>query len=154
MKNVVAGMIMVALIVLGFYYVADAATPKEAQELLERASSYLNVNGHEKEKALAEISNPTGQFVNGDLYVFVLNFNGVNLADGGNPGFVGANHSGLKDTNGKYFIKEMIETAKNKGSGWVDYTWLNPDTKKIQPKITYVKRIKGMDALIGCGVLK
>lgn len=145
---------MVAFIVLGFYSAADAATPKDAKEMLEKASSYLMANEYDREKVLAEFSNPKGQFVKKDLYMFVLDFNGVNLADGGNPCFVGANHSGLKDTNGKYFVKEMIETAKSKGEGWVEYMWLNPDTKRIQPKTTYVKRIKGMDALMAAGVLK
>lgn len=147
-------MIVMAFIVVGFYSAVDAATPKEAREMLEKASSYLMANEYEREKVLAEISNPRGQFVKRDLYMFVLDFNGVNLADGGNPGFVGANHSRLKDTNGKYFIKEMIETAKNKGEGWVEYMWFNPDTKKIQPKTTYVKKIKGMDALMAAGILK
>jgi cytochrome c len=152
MKRVMALIIVVAFITLGVFHTADAANPDDAKTMVEKAYAYLEENG--KTEAFSEISNPQGQFVKSNLYVFVVDFNGVNLADGGNPNFVGAKHIGFKDTNGKYFIKEMIETAKNKGDGWVQYTWLNPDTKKIQEKITYVKRIKGMDAFIGSGVLK
>jgi cytochrome c len=64
------------------------------------------------------------------------------------------NHLDLKDPNGKYFMKDLVELAKTKGSGWVDYVWVNPTTKKIQPKATYAKRIEGMDAFIACGVFK
>jgi cytochrome c len=154
MKRLMAGIVVMALSVVGFYSVADAATPEDAKVLLEKAVAYLMVNKYDTETVLAEISNPAGQFVNRDVYAFVIDFNGVTLADGGNPGLVGINRSGLKDTSGKYFVKEMIETAKSKGEGWVEYMWLNRDTKRLQPKITYVKRIKGMDAFMAAGVLR
>jgi cytochrome c len=152
MKRVGAVILIVTVMMLGMFYGADAATPEEAKAMVEKASDFLKEN--DTDVAFPEISNPQGQFVKGGLYAFVLDFKGVMLADGGNPGFIGLNLMGLKDTNGKYFVKEMIETAQKKGAGWVDYTWLNPVTRKIQPKTTYVKRIKGMDAFVGCGVLK
>lgn len=152
MKRVIAGMVMVCFITLGIVSAACAATPDEAKGMVEKAYSHLKTAG--KEKAFADINNPQGQFVKGDLYVFVQDFNGVNLANGGNPKFVGMNHLGLKDPDGKYFIKEMVELAKTKGSGWVNYMWVNPTTKKVQAKATYVKRIEGLDAFIACGVFK
>jgi cytochrome c len=51
-------------------------------------------------------------------------------------------------------MKEMIEVAKTKGSGWVNYSWTNPVTKKVQPKTAWVQRIEGSDWFIGCGVYK
>jgi cytochrome c len=152
MKHVAVSIVVVAFMVLGIFYTADAATPDDAKAMVEKAYAYFMENG--KTDTFPEISNPYGKFVKDDLYVLVVDFNGVILADGGNPGFVGVNLVGLKDTNGKHLFKEMIETAKTKESGWVEYAWLNPATKKIQPKSTYVKRVKGMDALIACGVLK
>jgi len=148
--------VIVALAVVAFVFatslVVKAATPDDAKAMVEKAYSYYKANG--KEKAFSEISNPQGQFVKGDLYVFVQDFTGVNLAHGGNPKFVGLNHSGLKDPDGVYFIKEMAEVAKGKGSGWVDYKWVNPTTKKLQTKATYVKRIEGSDSYMACGVYK
>jgi signal transduction histidine kinase len=152
MKRVVAGLIVVAFMVVGVLSAAHAATQEEAKAMVEKAYAYLQANG--KEKAFAEISNREGQFVKGDVYVFVQDFNGVCLANGGNPKFVGMNHNGLKDPNGVYFIKEIIAKAKAKGAGWVDYMWVNPATKKIQPKTTYLKRIEGQDAVMACGVFK
>lgn len=143
---------VVAFLVLGTFYSAYAAGPDDAKAMVEKAHAYFKENG--KTETFAAISNPHGQFVTGDLYVLVVDFNGTILADGGNPGFVGVNLIGFKDTHGKYLFKEMIEKAKVEDSGWVEYMWLNPATKKIQPKSTYVKRIKGIDAVIACGLLK
>lgn len=152
MKRIMALITVAAFITLGAFHAALAANPQDAKVLVEKAYAYLKENG--RPEAFAEITNPNGQFVTADLYVFVVDFNGVNLADGGYPCFVGSRHIAFKDTNGKYFIKEMIETAKTRGDGWVEYTWFNPQTKQIQPKTTYVRKIKGMDAFIGAGVLK
>jgi len=151
MKRILVG-VALAVFVLAGAAAAYAATQEDAKAMVEKAYSYLKANG--KEKAFTEISNPEGPFVKGELYVFVQDFNGVALANGGNPKFVGMNHLELKDPNGKYFMKDLVELAKTKGSGWVDYVWVNPTTKKIQPKATYAKRIEGMDAFIACGVFK
>jgi len=57
----------------------------------------------------------------------------------------------LKDTNGKEFVKEYIKVIKEKGEGWVDYTWPNPVTKKIGKKNTYLKRFGKEDFFVLCG---
>jgi cytochrome c len=151
MKRILVG-VALAVFVLTSTIAAYAATQEEAKAMVEKAYSYLKANG--KEKAFVEISNPGGQFVKGEIYVFVQDFNGVGLANGANAKFVGMNVMDLKDPDGKSFMKDLTELAKTKGSGWVEYVWVNPVTKKIQPKATYVKRIEGMDAFIGCGVFK
>jgi cytochrome c len=151
MKRLITGMI-VASMVLGGFTMAYATAPDDAKAMAEKAYAYFKENG--KTDTFTAISDPSGQFVKDDLYVLVVDFSGMILADGGNPGFVGVNLIGLKDTNGKYLFKEMIEKAKAEESGWIEYTWLNPATKRIQPKSTYVKRIKGIDAVMACGLLK
>lgn len=152
MRKVTISLLVAIVLAFGVAIVARAATTEDAKAMVEKACAFVKANG--KEKAFAEISNPHGRFVKGELYVFVQDFNGINLANGGNPGFVGSNHMSLKDPNGTLFIKEMVELAKNKGDGWVNYVWVNPETKKVQPKATYVKRIEGADAFVACGVFK
>jgi cytochrome c len=58
----------------------------------------------------------------------------------------------LKDADGKFFMKEIIKTAAEKGKGWVDYKWMNPVTKKVVDKTTYVEKVDGY--VFGCGVYK
>jgi cytochrome c len=56
------------------------------------------------------------------------------------------------DHKGKLFRKEIVELAKTKGSGLVDYTCLNPVTKQEEPKTTYIQKMG--DLIICCGLHK
>ena len=78
--------------------------------------------------------------------------NGLTLAHGGNAKLVNKDMSGLKDADQKLFIVEMMQLAKTKGSGWVDYKWVNPATKKIEPKTTYIQKVDNY--FVGCGTYK
>jgi cytochrome c len=146
--------ILFGLAALAFNHAAFAAgdkgTADEATALTKKAIAYLKANG--KEKAFAEFSNPTGQFRDRDLYIFVIDFNGKSLAHGANAKLIDKNMADLKDADGKPFIKDFIEVAKSKGKGWVDYKWPNPTTKAIEAKSTYVE--KADDFIVACGIYK
>ena len=122
----------------------------EAKVLIEKGIAFYKAQG--KEKALAEFSNPKGQFVKGDLYVFIWSSTGTVLAHGTNQKLIGKDVSGLKDADGKLFVKEGMELANSKGSGWVDYKWTNPVTKKMEAKSTFVKKVD--DLYFCCGIYK
>ena len=53
---------------------------------------------------------------------------------------------------GKFFVQEGVQMAKTKGSGWVDYKWTNPTTKKVEAKSTYVKKVD--ELIFCCGIYK
>jgi signal transduction histidine kinase len=122
----------------------------EAKALVEKAATFMKSQG--KEKALGEISKRQGQFDKGELYVFAYDMNGTMLAHPINPKLVGKNLLEVPDNDGKLFRKEIIEKAKTKGSGWVDYTYLNPDTKKVEAKTTYLLKVN--DVVLCCGAYK
>jgi signal transduction histidine kinase len=151
MRRVTLGMAVFVVMFFAAVLCTQAATLEDAKALSEKAAAFVKANG--KDKAIAEFNNPTGPWVKGDLYVVLQDFNGVVLANGGNTSLVGQNHLGLKDPNGKYFVKESVEIAK-KGSGWLDYNWVNPITKKVQPKKSWIKRVEGMDAFTNCGLFQ
>jgi hypothetical protein len=115
---------------------------ENAEEWVEKAIVYYKNSG--KKIALAEFSNPTGQFVQGELYLFVMNLKGTMLAHGVNERFVGQEFADLKDVDGKSFIKEMLETAKKEGSGWVTYKWYHPTIKEVLPKTVFYKKVDDM----------
>jgi cytochrome c len=152
MRKVFAGLVMAVFFVMCATFMAQASTLDDAKAMVDKAEAYMKANG--KDKAIAEFNNPKGQFVKGDLYIIVQDYDGVMLANGGNPKLVGQNHLGLKDSSGKAFVKEMIEVSKTKGSGTVEYNWTNPVTKKIQPKITYLKKMEAGNFYVGCGFFK
>lgn len=130
-------------------HIYAAGTADEAKAMVGKAAAFMKANG--KEKSFKEFSEGT-QFKKDDLYVFVIDMKGITLAHGGNPKLVGKDMSGLKDADGKLFIKDMIDGATAKGSGWSDYKWTNPVTKKIDPKSTYFQKVD--DVILGCGVYK
>ncbi|NHZ48688.1 cache domain-containing protein [Nitratidesulfovibrio liaohensis] len=119
----------------------------EAVAMVKKAVAYLKANG--RDKALAEISNTQGMFVDRDLYVVVYDMQGNCLAHGANAKQVGKNLMELRDPDGKYFVKERVELGKTKASFWQDYKFSNPQTKLIEPKSMYMERVD--DLLVGCG---
>jgi cytochrome c len=128
-----------------------AATPKDdATALVKDAAKYLKDNG--KEKALQEIGKPDGKWVKGELYVFAYDFQGVIVAHPKNAKLVGKNMLEVPDVDGKLFRKDIVEMAKTKGSGWVDYKYKNPETGKIEEKTTFV--LKAGDVILCCGIYR
>ena len=67
---------------------------------------------------------------------------------------VGVNQTTLQDPKGKYFYAEFIGKVKKDRQGWVSYFWMNPATKAIDTKCTYVKAttMDGKKVFCGAGV--
>jgi len=131
-------------------WAAEFGTAAEAEALVKKAIAYIKTN--EKEKAFAEISNPKGKFIDRDLYIFVYDLKGVCVAHGFNQKMIGKDLSGMKDIDGKSYVKERIEIAKTKGHGWQDYKFTDPVSKKIEQKSAYIERLD--DLIVGCGIYK
>ncbi|MFB3925148.1 MAG: cache domain-containing protein [Syntrophales bacterium] len=152
MKKAVIALIA-SLFIVGNLHAADRGTAKEAMDLVNKAIKYYQENG--REKAFAAFHNKKSQFFYKDLYIFAVDWSPMVIAHGAARGFVNnPSTRDLTDSEGKYFIREMADTAKKKGQGWVDYKWTNPTTKKIELKSSYVKKVPGADFLIGCGIYK
>lgn len=146
-KGVVIG--LAALAFTGVAMAADKGTAEEAIAMVKKGVAFVKANG--KEKAFAEFSNMKGQFVDRDLYVMVYDMEGNNKAHGSNPKLIGKNLLEIKDADGKFIVKGLIEVA-GKGKGWYDYKWPNATTKAVEPKSTYVEKVE--DVLIGVGIYK
>lgn len=126
-------------------------TADEAKALVERAAAHIKDVG--TDKAFADFddkSNPA--FHDRDLYIFVRSMDGNTVAHGANKGMIGHTSLDLKDADGKLYNKEMIELAKAKGAGWVDYRWVNPMDKKIEQKSSYIEKVG--DYVVGAGFYK
>lgn len=127
--------------------VASRGTAEEAAALVNRAVDLLATT--DRDAAFAAFNDPRGSFVDRDLYVFVVGLNGVALAHGSNKGLIGKSVSTVRDPDGKAFVQAILDTAKEKGEGWVDYTWINPETRKAEPKSSYVKRAGDLAICVG-----
>jgi len=127
---------------------ADArVTPREAEAMVKKGVAFIKATP--RDKAMADITDPKGQFVDRELYLTVYKMDGTALAHGSNAKFVGKNLMELRDANGKEHIRERMELAKTKASFWQDFSWVNPVSKKIEPKQMYCERTD--DMLVVCG---
>jgi signal transduction histidine kinase len=125
---------------------AEARTAAEVQALVERAARHLREVG--PEQAFADFTRPDGGFVDGELYVFCNALNGYVLAHGGNPKLVGRNLGAIQDAEGKSPTLDTHRLGMEQGEGWLEYSWPNPLTRRVQRKVVYVLRI---DENIVCG---
>lgn len=155
MKNLFKS-VLFALFAFAFVPASHAAgergTADEAIAMVKKAVAYIKANG--REKAFEEINNPKGMFVDRNLYVFVYDLKGVNLAIGnGNAKKMnGKNLMEMKDADGNPLLKNLIEVATTKGSGWHDYKWPNPVNQTLEHKSSYVEKFE--DLMVGCGIYK
>ena len=129
---------------------ALAATAEQAQAFSERAAAHIEQVGDEM--AFADFTRKDGGFVDGELYVFCYDHNGVNKAHGGNASFVGRNLLHIKDPDGAEPNLMIVNMGFQQGRGWVDFKWPNPVTKRIENKSAYV--IRTHDVACGVGYYK
>jgi signal transduction histidine kinase len=104
---------------------------------VERARDYAREQG--REKSLEAFNNASGEFVEGDLYVFAYDTNGTNLALPFQPDLIGKSRWDLTDANGVLFIRGLRDTALSWGGGFYYYTYQNPAENFTEElKLSYV----------------
>lgn len=128
----------------------EFATRSEAEAMVAKAVKHIHTAG--KEAAYADFTGKKAGWVNKDLYVVVYDLSGKVHAHGQNDKQVGKELVGLKDADGKEFVKERVELTKSKGKFWHDYKFTDPVTKKILPKSMYCEKVD--DTAVCAGVYK
>jgi cytochrome c len=127
--------LVTGLLVAGSVVAAERGTPEEARALLDKAVALVETEG--AEKALAVFNDRNGPFVDRDLYVFCMGPE-YKITAHIDVGMRGIDVATLKDPDGKEIGREMIALAK-KGGGSLEYRWVNPVTKEVEPKISFLK---------------
>lgn len=133
-------------------FAGEFGTADEAMAMVAKAAAFYKANG--KDKLLAEINAGTkGQFVDRDLYVVPYSIEGIRLAHPYNPKLIGSSVLDAVDFDGKEYGKEEVSLIKTKGSGWVDYKYTDPTTKKLAAKSFYVQKVDDQ-IFLGAGIYK
>ncbi len=142
------------LLIVGVFLLSSLALIADdmetAKAMVGKAAQFFKDNG--KEAAIKELSNPEGQFIKNSFYVFAYDLEGAIVAHPYKHDLIGKNLLEKTDSKGNFFRKEINRIAKEKGSGWVDYYYMNPKTKKEELKTTYFEKVG--DIIICCGVYK
>jgi len=135
-------------LIFGFAAVtsARASDPEDAKAMAEKAVALFKVEG---EKAFAKFSDPNGEFVKGDIYITVLDKQGVVRANI-KPNIIGVNMWEATDPDGVKFSQLSWKSTENSETAWISFKNVNPVTKKIEPKRTWVHRVG--DYIIQSGV--
>jgi signal transduction histidine kinase len=155
-KKSIAGMLVAILSTLAF--AGEKSGADDAIAFVKKAINHIKMYG--PEKSFVEFNRMDSPFntmsdlnKKGDLYVFVMNGDGIEVAHGKNPKMQGKNLIDLRDSEGIYLQREMLKACDSKdGKGWVDYKWPNPITKVVEQKSSYVEKFGGF--CIGTGIYK
>jgi hypothetical protein len=141
-------MLVAVLVCAAPVFAGDYGTKEEAKALCEKAAALIKEKG--PEAAFAKFNSPDGGFVDRDLYVFVLDKQGVFAAHGFKPALLNKSGMEFKDPSGYQFIKAMVEV---KDSAWIDYKWPSPeDPTRLADKSTYM--LRSGDYVVGVGYYK
>jgi cytochrome c len=141
-------LLLAPLLLGGFALAASSATKDEAVAMVKKAVTAIKSEG--SDKAYAEINDPKGPFVDRDLYITVVDMDGVVLAHGADKTRIGVNVLHDKDVDGKEFVKERMERAKTETGFWQSYKFRNPVTNQVEPKQMYCERLN--DTVVCGGV--
>lgn len=108
------------------------ASPKQAEELLDKAAAAL---AKDPQSAIRSINDLSTSFREDDLYVFVIDLNTRRyVAHGYNLRLVGVDFATIKDPEEKPVGAPILALAKQSQSGGYDYRWRNPVTGKVEDK--------------------
>nr|WP_320133063.1 cache domain-containing protein [uncultured Holophaga sp.] len=124
-----------------------AQGPADAEALVKEAAAFAKANG--SYKLIQEVNKPNGSFQRGELYIWIVDTEGVMLANAANPAMVGKDASEKADQDAVRYAEEAVKIALGPGSGWFDYKFKNPVTLQVQEKRCYVE-LHGM-IIIACG---
>ena len=86
-------------------------------------------------------------------YFWINDYDAVIIMHPYKPQIEGIDESNFKDPNGVRLFHEFTVVCKEKGDGFVNYSWqLRGDKNNIKPKISYVKGFKEWKWIVGTGV--
>jgi signal transduction histidine kinase len=106
---------------------------------LGEARSYTLNRG--EDEAIAAFSDPKGEFVRGEMYVFAYDFNGILLAHPYLHSLIGRNNLDLVDPNGIHTISNLLKVA-DRGSGFAYNVYPNPNrANQTELKLLYVLKV-------------
>ena len=137
-------------LVLTIWIEPQSEEAKQTMALVDQAATLLHSKDTED---FTEFRKKDSKWLKDDTYIFVVDMNGIQLLNPALPKLEGKNVINVKDANGKAQVREMIEIAKTKGSGWVEYMWPKPGESEPSKKMTYIKKVKVGDEtlIVGSG---
>ncbi|MCI0401638.1 MAG: cache domain-containing protein [Gammaproteobacteria bacterium] len=135
---------LMAVLLLCSFAGCTTETEGGAKAIVAKAITYADANG--AEAAFTAINDPKGDFVRGDLYVFVVDVDGNYVA--GAP-FAEKRGKEMVSEDGKPIGRELATTATTEGT-WISYQWKQPSTGTVTNKKSWV--VRHANHVFGAGI--
>lgn len=117
---------------------ANTPTPAEAKAMLDKAVAYYKDHG--RADALKAFNTRKAPFSDRTLYVFCIGPDKKLVADGEYREYIGQSADLIKDASGKMLGQSMLDAAA--GPGEIHYSFFNPATHLIEPKMAYLAKVE------------
>ncbi|MDX5419594.1 MAG: cache domain-containing protein [Hymenobacteraceae bacterium] len=129
----------------------DRMEQEFVEDMVKNAVAEIEKQGR---AAFKRFYDPAGPYKVKDTYIFVLDPKGDELVNPAFRNLEGRSLMELKDSQGKFLVKEMLKTVQASDTGWVDYMWPKPGENVSTQKSTYVSKANMGDSwvLVGAGV--
>jgi len=114
-KPLILSALAATLVFAGAAAAADGAGKDDAVAMVKKAVAFIKEQG--PDKAYPEFTGKDAKFIDRDLYVVVYQL------------------------DGKLYVKERVELAAKQPSFWQDYKFVNPVSKKVEPKQMYCEKL-------------
>ena len=103
--------------------------------------------------ALDVLGSKSSEFIFSNSYIFVKDNQGNELFNVAFPELEGTNIINLQDTQGKYFVREILNILKTEDDCWIEYMWLKPGETEPSKKLAYEKKmvIDDLTLIVGAG---
>ncbi|BBO82899.1 methyl-accepting chemotaxis protein [Desulfosarcina ovata subsp. sediminis] len=121
-----------------------------AYRTVAQVYSRPDLNGNEKKQLAADLVG--AMRYNENDYLWINNMTPKMVMHPIKPELNGKDLSTFEDPNGKKLFIEFARVCRKEGEGTVDYLWPKPGHDKPVAKISYVKRFKPWNWVIGTGV--
>jgi cytochrome c len=135
---------------VSFHVLANEPREKDAIAMVEKGAAFMKTGG--KDEMIKRINAKDPDYLQGALYLTMRDQKGVILANPVNPAMIGKDLVDVPDADGKLFRREILELAKSKGKGWVDYKFKNPASGKVEAKTSYIYKVG--DVTLEAGIYK
>lgn len=131
--------------------VASSTDAKRLTAFVDSGAALIESDG---DKAFTEFRTKDSKWWTGEAYLFVYDMTGKTLVLPPTPEVEGTNRWSTKDSQGTYYVREMINVLKTNDSGWLQYVYPKPGETNPSPKLAYFRKAKlgTKTLLVGSGI--
>ncbi|MFZ6776900.1 methyl-accepting chemotaxis protein [Undibacterium sp. Ji83W] len=122
-------------------------TADEAYALVKKAVAIYQSRGRPALQIIT--ANADKLYADRDMYVFAFDRNGQYLAFAGNAAKLKVNLFHVDGLDGRKLVRDAFALPET--GGWVNYTIVNPVSKKTEAKTSYIEAVEE-NLVLGCGV--